>query len=101
MDDSVRPALTDRHFQRVEHQLGARRERMVMIEPRSTGMVLIMLRAADEVRAPRFNVADGAIDAEMLAIARTIIERRTGKFDPSNFRDRYQEHPCSPNTSTR
>jgi non-homologous end joining protein Ku len=66
MDDSVRPALTDRHFQRVEHQLGARRERMVMIEPRSTGMVLIMLRAADEVRAPQFNVADGAIDAEML-----------------------------------
>jgi DNA end-binding protein Ku len=27
----------------------------------------------------------------MLAIARTIIERRTGKFDPSKFRDRYQE----------
>jgi DNA end-binding protein Ku len=27
----------------------------------------------------------------MLAIARTIIERRTGKFDPSMFRDRYQE----------
>jgi DNA end-binding protein Ku len=33
----------------------------------------------------------GAIDAEMLAIARTIIERRTGKFDPNKFRDRYQE----------
>jgi DNA end-binding protein Ku len=27
----------------------------------------------------------------MLAIARTIIERRTSKFDPSKFRDRYQE----------
>ena len=35
--------------------------------------------------------ADGAIDAEMLAIARTIIQRRTEKFDPSNFGDRYQE----------
>ena len=27
----------------------------------------------------------------MLAIARAIIERRTGKFDPGKFRDRYQE----------
>ena len=69
----------------------SRRERMVMVEPRSTGMVLITLRAADEVRAPQFSRADGALDAEMSAIARTIIERRTGKSDPSMFRDRYQE----------
>jgi DNA end-binding protein Ku len=27
----------------------------------------------------------------MLAIARAIIAQRTGKFDPSKFRDRYQE----------
>jgi DNA end-binding protein Ku len=69
----------------------SRRERMVMVDPRGAGMVLMTLRAADEVRAPRFSETDGAIDAEMLAIARTIIERRTGKFDPSKFRDRYQE----------
>lgn len=69
----------------------SRRERMVMVEPRSTGIVLITLRAVDEVRAPQFDRADGAIEAEMLAIARTIIERRTRKFDPSMFRDRYQE----------
>jgi len=54
----------------------SRRERVVMIGPRGTGMVLITLRAADEVRAPQFSEGDGAIDAEMLAIARTIIERR-------------------------
>ena len=35
--------------------------------------------------------AGGASNAEMLAIARTIIERRTEKFDSSNFGDRYQE----------
>jgi DNA end-binding protein Ku len=69
----------------------SRRERMVMVEPRDTGMVLITLRAADEVRAPQFISTDGAIDAEMLAIARAIIEQRTGKFEPSKFRDRYQE----------
>ena len=69
----------------------SRRERMVMVDPRGTGMVLITLRAAEEVRAPQFTKSDGAIDAEMLAIARAIIGQRTGKFDPSRFRDRYQE----------
>jgi DNA end-binding protein Ku len=69
----------------------SRRERMVMVDPRGTGMVLITLRAADEVRAPQFARADGAIDAEMPTIARAIIAQRTGKFDPSKFRDRYQE----------
>src|ERR1700730_3742393 len=69
----------------------SRRERMVMVDPRGTGMVLITLRAAEEVRVPQFIKSDGAIDAEMLAIARAIIGQRTGKFDPSRFRDRYQE----------
>ena len=69
----------------------SRRERMVMVDPRGTGMVLITLRAADEVRAPQFGEAGGAIDAEMLAIARTIIDKRTGSFDASKFRDRYQQ----------
>ena len=69
----------------------SRRERVVMVEPRGAGMMLMTLRAAEEVRAPQFSQANGAIDAGMLAIAHTIIERRTGKFDPSKFRDRYQE----------
>jgi DNA end-binding protein Ku len=69
----------------------SRRERMVMVDPRGTGMVLITLPAAGEVRAPQFAKADGAIDAEMLAITGAIIKQRTGKFDPSRFRDRYQE----------
>jgi DNA end-binding protein Ku len=68
-----------------------RRERMVMVEARGSGMVLITLRAADEVRAPRFIEADGAIDTDMLAIGRTLIERRIGKFNSTTFRDRYQE----------
>ena len=38
-----------------------------------------------------FGEADGAIDSEMLAIAGAIIKQRSGKFDPSRFRDRYQD----------
>jgi DNA end-binding protein Ku len=69
----------------------SRRERLVMVDPRGSGMVLIRLRAAEEVRVPQFTKFDGALNAEMLAIARAIIVQRTGKFDPSRFRDRYQE----------
>jgi DNA end-binding protein Ku len=69
----------------------SRRERMVMVEPRGTGMALFTLRAAGEVRAPQFSSAEGDLDAEMVAIAGTIIRQRTGNFDPSIYRDRYQE----------
>ena len=69
----------------------SRRERLVMVEPRDAGMVLITLRASEEVRAAAFAKADTEIDADMVAIAETIIKRRSGHFDPTTFRDRYQE----------
>ena len=69
----------------------SRRERLVMVEPRDAGMVLITLRASEEVRAAAFAKADTDIDADMVAIAETIIKRRSGRFDPATFRDRYQE----------
>jgi DNA end-binding protein Ku len=69
----------------------SRRERMVMVEPRGTGMTLFTLRAADEVRAAQFGSAEGELDTEMVAIARAIIVRRASNFDPTAFRDRYEE----------
>src|SRR5204863_3602177 len=47
--------------------------------------------AAGEVQAPHFGSAEGDLDAEMVAIAGTIIRQRTGNFDPSIYHDRYQE----------
>jgi DNA end-binding protein Ku len=69
----------------------ARRERMVMVDPRGTGMALFTLRAADEVRAAQFPSAEGDLDPEMVAIAKSIIAQRIEKFDPNTYRDRYQE----------
>ena len=69
----------------------SRRERVVMVEPSGTGMALFTLRAADEVRMAQFRSPGGDLDAEMVAIAGAIIRQRTGKFDPSMYRDRYQE----------
>jgi DNA end-binding protein Ku len=65
----------------------SRRERMVVVEPRATGMALFTLRAANEVRAPQFGSAEGDLDAEMVAIAGAIIRQRTGNFDPSTYHD--------------
>ena len=69
----------------------SRRERMVIVEPRGTAIALFTLRAADEVRMVQFRSNEGDVDAEMVAIARAIIGQRTRTFDPSTYRDRYQE----------
>jgi DNA end-binding protein Ku len=69
----------------------SRRERVVMVEPRGIGMGLFTLRAAEEVRAAQFPSAEGEVDVEMVAIAKAIIAQRTGAFDPSAYKDRYQE----------
>jgi DNA end-binding protein Ku len=69
----------------------SRRERMVMVEPRGNGMVLMTLRAADEVRPAQFGSTAGDLNADMVAIASAIISQRTGTFDPSTHSERYQE----------
>src|SRR3977135_1396750 len=64
---------------------------MVLVEPRGQGLALITLRAAEEVRAAEFGSFEGELNAEAVAISGMIIQRKTGSFDPSTFRDRYQE----------
>jgi len=50
------------------------------------------LHSADEVRPAEFSTRHkGEIDADMVAIAETIIERKAATFDPAQFRDRYQD----------
>ena len=63
----------------------SRRERMVMVEPRGTGMALFTLRAANEVRASQFGSAESDLDGEMVAIAGAIIKQRTGDIRPKHI----------------
>jgi DNA end-binding protein Ku len=67
------------------------RERQVLVEPRGGGMLMRTLRSADEVREAEFGDAAGEADPDMVAVAKTIIDRRAGEFDPEEFRDRYQD----------
>jgi DNA end-binding protein Ku len=67
------------------------RERPVLVEPRGAGLVMSTVRSSEEVRPAEFTAPKGDIDTDMVGIAETIIERRSGAFDPASFRDRYQD----------
>lgn len=69
----------------------ASRERQVLVEPMGGGMLMRTLRSTNEVRRPEFGDADGHADPDMVAVAKTIIERRAAEFDPADFHDRYQD----------
>jgi len=74
-------------------QLSVRgREQLVSIKPCGRGMIMEVLRYADEVqKAQGFfrDIADSKPDEDLLDLATTLIEKKTGKFDPSQFHDRY------------
>lgn len=69
-----------------------RRLRTVLIRPDGAGLIATTLNFEDEVRpvGQAFDdMAEIAIDAEMLDLARHIIATKAGRFDPASFDDRY------------
>jgi DNA end-binding protein Ku len=68
------------------------REYIVSLKPCGRGILLETLRYADEVvKAQGYfrDIADSKPDPEMLDLAETLIDKKTSKFDPSKFHDRY------------
>ena len=68
------------------------REYVVSIKACGRGMVMETLRYADEVnKAARYfhEIGDGEPDDELLDLATTLIDKKTGKFHASDFHDRY------------
>jgi len=68
------------------------REYVVSLKPCGRGIVLETLRYADEVRKAQSyfrDIPDSKPDEELLELAETLIEKKTGKFDASEFHDRY------------
>jgi non-homologous end joining protein Ku len=59
-------AIADAGEVGIGHITLSRRERLVMVEPRSAGMVLITLRASEEVKAAAFEEVDTDVDADMV-----------------------------------
>ncbi|HEX4736454.1 MAG TPA: Ku protein [Allosphingosinicella sp.] len=70
------------------------REYLVSVKPCGRGIVLETLRYADEVnKAQNYfrDISDAKPDEELLDLAETLIDRKTGKFDASQYHDRYIE----------
>ena len=68
------------------------RESVVSIKPCGRGLVLETLRYADEVnKAASFfrSIGDAKPDEELLDLATTLIDKKTGSFDASEYHDRY------------
>lgn len=74
-------------------QLSVRgREQLVALKPCGRGIILEVLRYADEVtKAQSFfrDVPDIKPDTELLDLATTLIDKKTGPFKPEEFHDRY------------
>ena len=68
------------------------REYVVSIKACGRGMVMETLRYADEINkaASYFqDIGDADPDEELLDLAKTLIDKKTGKFDAGEFHDRY------------
>ncbi|MDF0545888.1 Ku protein [Sphingobium sp. H39-3-25] len=74
-------------------QLSVRgREQLVSLKPCGRGLVLEVLRYADEVtKAQTYfrGLPDDTADEDMLDLAVSIIDKRTAPFKPEEFHDRY------------
>lgn len=68
------------------------REYVVSLKPCGRGMILETLRYADEVQKAQGyfrEIPDAEPDPELLDLAQTLIEKKSGTFDPKGFHDRY------------
>jgi DNA end-binding protein Ku len=67
-------------------------EYVVSLKPCGRGMVLETLRYADEVYKPSSyfrDIGDAKPDPDLLEMAETLIEKKTGDFDAGEFENRY------------
>jgi DNA end-binding protein Ku len=70
-----------------------RRERVLKLEPSGKGIVATSLHFANEVHASDgyfAEIPDVELPREMLELAKHIINKMSGKFEPEQFEDRYE-----------
>lgn len=90
----IRDAMDKRKLAGLGRVVMQRRERIVMLEPRGKGIVATSLHYADEVRdeAAYFeDIEDVTVSGEMLDLATHIMKTKAATFDPSRFKDRYED----------
>jgi DNA end-binding protein Ku len=93
----VREALKETHSAGLGKIAMGGREHLVAVcapsDPKLPGLMAYTLRYAAELRSASDYFADvktPKIDAEQLSLAKELIQRKAGKFDPSKFTDDYE-----------
>jgi DNA end-binding protein Ku len=89
----VRDAITESGKAALSHVVIARRERVVAIAPLGRGLVAHTLREQRDLNDAGEvfrTVPDTRSDPEMVKLARQLIDRQTGSYDPADVEDRYE-----------
>ena len=90
----IQQAMQEKQKVALSRVVMSNRERLIALMCRDKGLLMMTLRTADEVRdgAEYFtDITDEEPEPEMLELAERLIEQKSGKFDPSEFQDRYQD----------
>jgi DNA end-binding protein Ku len=90
----IREAMRHKSMVALGRLVLAKRERVIALEPYGKGLLGTTLRYPYEVRDAKDYFADLpelALAPDMLTLAEHILKNRIADFDPSAFRDRYEE----------
>jgi DNA end-binding protein Ku len=90
----IRDAMRGKGMVALGRVVLAKRERVVMLQPRGKGLLGATLRYPYEVRDDGIyfgDIPDVHIPKDMLALAEHILESKAATFDPTLFHDRYEE----------
>jgi Ku protein len=89
----IRDAMRDKDRVALARVVMGHREHILAIQPYDKGMLGVTLRYPYELREPRAyfrGIHKKRIPKDMIALAAHILESKAGHFDPSKFKDRYE-----------
>lgn len=90
----IRDAMRGKGMVALGRVVVSKRERVIALEPHGKGLLGTTLRYPYEVRkADEYfeDIPDIKVPGEMLKLAEHILETKAGDFDPSQFKDHYEE----------
>jgi DNA end-binding protein Ku len=88
----IRDAMRKKEIGALATAIMHERDHVLLLEPRESGMLATTLRSPEEVRDAKdaFRGTKSKVGGELLDVAEMLIEKKMGKFRPSEFQDHYQ-----------
>lgn len=88
----IRDAMRKKEIGALATVIMHERDHVVLLEPRESGMLATTLRSPEEVRDAKdvFRGTKSKVGGELLEVAQMLIDKKMGKFQPSEFQDHYE-----------